>query len=166
MKLLFSLLAMLMLSKECDNKNVAATEANTDTTEQSQKMASMEKAQNEMTIIYEATTRGYFHKVWVTRDTIRSTNDRSMKTIEGYVCPEKDWNELMEAMADIKLTSLSELEAPSKAFQYDGAAMATFKVQDGDVIYSTPIFDNGNPPKSIANVVKKVLSLEEMVKKQ
>ncbi|WP_353779157.1 hypothetical protein [Winogradskyella sp. 3972H.M.0a.05] len=166
MKLLFSLLAILMLSKECENKNTSSASEEVNTTEQSQKMASMEKAQNEMTITYEASTRGYFHKVWVTKDTIRTTTDRYMKSIEGYPCPEKDWEELMEAMKDIKLTSLSELEPPSKAFQYDGAAMASLKVQDGDVIYATPIFDNGNPPKSIAAVVKKVLSLGEMVEKQ
>lgn len=164
MKVLFTVLALLVLNKECDNKNTAKT--NIDTTEQAQKTASSNAIQNTMTITYEANTRGFYEKVWISQEAINSTTSRDQKAEINKACPEADWNELMRLVSEVDIDGLASLEAPSKAFQYDGAAMATLKITQGDLVYTTPLFDHGNPPKAIAEVVKKVLSLNEMVKKQ
>lgn len=166
MKLFFSLLSILVLSKECNQQKQAVENASTEQSISTEQSSERQSIENKMTISYEASTRGFYEKVWVTKDAITVTNDRSAKDTKTYACPEKDWNELMEAIASIKLEHLAQLDVPSKAFQHDGAAMASLKVQDNDVIFSSPIFDHGNPPKSLATVVKKVLYLKEMVEKQ
>ena len=165
MKFLFGLLTLLVLNKECDNKNTATT-TNTDTTEQTQRMANSDISQDVMTITYEANTRGFYEKVWITQEAINTTTSRNQKSELHKACPKADWDELMRLVSEINIADLASLEAPSKAFQYDGAAMATLKVTQGDTVYTTPLFDHGNPPKTIAKVVKKVLSLNEMIKKQ
>ena len=167
MKLLFSLIALMMLSKECDNKN-STNELPETTMEQQEKLASFENAETQSgeIIMYEASTRGFYEKIWVTKDSIKISSDRSLKDVSGILCPESDWNELKAAMKDVELLSLHNIEVPSKKFQFDGAAMATLKVENGDMIFSSPIFDHGNPPETIGAVVKKVLSMAEMVKKQ
>lgn len=50
--------------------------------------------------------------------------------------------------------------------QVDGAAMATLTVEINRKTFETTIFGHGHPPKVISSLVKKVLSMKEMMAKQ
>ncbi|MDT0558594.1 hypothetical protein RM697_08050 [Ichthyenterobacterium sp. W332] len=168
MKLILSLLSILLLTKECDQKK-NETPSNSSTTEQvvvTEDMITNARMQTSTTVYYEASTRGFYEKVWVTKDSLYTTKDRANKDVNRYACSQQDWDELMLAMKEVTLGTLNDIDIPSKAFQYDGAAMATLKIQEDDAIYSSPIFDHGNPPKQLSNLVKKVLYLKEMAEKQ
>ena len=150
MKLVFGFLFILLVSNECHQKDSSKTNL----------------AQDDISISYEATTRGFYEKTTVTKDSIMFTNDRSLKKISVSKCNAEDWNELLTLLKDVEVKSLSQLEAPSTKHQVDAAALATFSVKINDETYETNVFDHGFPPKPISVLVNKVLSMKEMMAKQ
>ena len=122
--------------------------------------------QDEMTIIYVASTRGFYEKTWITKNSISFTTDRSLKNVMAFKCKEEDWNTLLTLLNEINLKELPELEAPSKNYQVDGAAMANLSIELNTETIQTQIFDHGNPPKAIFKLVNKVLSMKEMMAEQ
>ena len=61
---------------------------------------------------------------------------------------------------------MSTIEAPSKAFQYDGAMITNFIiVKDGET-YEVPPFDAGNPNEKIAPLVEMVLNIAKKSKEK
>lgn len=159
MKIIFSLIVLLMLNKECDQKKM-----NSQNTLASKETTSNQET-NSIKFTYRASTRGFFEIIWITKDTITISKDRDLIKTTSYSYPESDWQELMLLMNDLDLKNLENLEAPSKKFQYDGAAMATFKVNTNNEEFTTPGFDNGEPPKAIEAIVNKLLSIKNSVEK-
>lgn len=161
MKILFSLLAILMLNKECDQKKAMDDSTSVATTENSSKMM-----QDDTKISYEATTRGFYEKIWVAKDSITITADRNQKILMHYPTPEKDWNELTTLLKDVDIKDMPNLESPTKMRQYDGAAFATLAVTKDKMETKSNSFDHGHPPAAIEAVVNKVLSMKEMYEKK
>ncbi len=145
MKILFSLIVLFICSNECHHNN----------------SRSSVHAQDDMVITYEASTRGFYEKTWITKDSVSFSNDRNLATVKVVKCEGSDWNELTTLIKDINVEELPKLEAPSKMYQVDGAAMATLKIEMNNEVYETNIFDHGHPPKAISKLVNKVLSIKE-----
>lgn len=124
------------------------------------------KTYSDMVVTYEASTRGYFEIIQVSEDHVMTSNDRNLDVKQTANMPLKKWNELQSNIDRIDLNSLSTLEAPSLGHQTDRSAMATLKISAGGKTYQTPVFDNGNPPKSIENIVNMVISMKKMTEKQ
>lgn len=158
MKLLFSLLALIMLNKECDNTK-------TDGTKAAPKSDQSKVMQDAMIITYEASTRGFYEIIWISKDLISVSNDRDHIEKTSFATPAKDWNELMDVLNKIDLQTLPTLEAPTAMRHYDGAPFATLMVTQNIQETKTENFDHGHPPKPIEALVNKVLSMREMVKK-
>jgi len=112
-------------------------------------------------ITYTANTREFYEKIWVENGQLYFTNDRVAKKVISNPIPKKDNEILSNLIQDIEIKNLSNLKPPSKAFQYDGAAIAILEVETQSDTYQTASFDHGNPPKSIKNLVEKLLSLKE-----
>lgn len=157
MKLLFSLIAVLMLNKECNQKQSDSQET----------LALKETLSNQQTsglkITYKVNTRGFFEILWIDKNSITLSKDRNLIKTSTYKYPEKDWQELTELLSTVDIKNLPNLEAPSQKFQWDGAAMTTLKISVDDEDYETPIFDNGNPPKAIESIVNKLLTIKKSV---
>ncbi|HEX9827480.1 MAG TPA: hypothetical protein VGA80_12855 [Flavobacteriaceae bacterium] len=149
MKIIFGLLVLAICSNECRQQPYQISN----------------QVQDDMVITYEANTRGFYEKIWITKSSVSFSNDRSLKIVVSSKCQSEDWEDLVALMKEIKLQELPELEPPSKMHQYDGAAMATLKVELNNTVYKTKIFDHGHPPKAISQLVNKVLSIKEMVVK-
>jgi hypothetical protein len=109
---------------------------------------------------YTANSRGSHILIRITEKFINYKLNRNDELI-AIPNTAANWSELMTLMSKIELKSIPELEAPSKAHQYDGAAHATFSVykENDEKSLQTPTFDAGNPNKTIAPVVDKMLSL-------
>ncbi|WP_299884059.1 META domain-containing protein [uncultured Lacinutrix sp.] len=118
---------------------------------------------NNTTITYRAHTRGSFKKIILDNKTISvQDNVNGKPTLKS--CSNEDWSKLMNMVSDYNLKSLSTLEAPSKAFQYDGAPITNFTiVKDGNT-YDVPPFDAGNPHKDIAPLINMVLNIAKETK--
>lgn len=149
MKIVFGILVLFFFSKECNQQQTQTSNL----------------VQEDMTITYEASTRGFYEKTWITKDSVSFSNDRTLKEVFVSSCKNEDWEALVSLMKDIDIKTLSQLVAPSKMHQVDGAAMATFLVEMNNETYETNIFDHGHPPKSISVLVKKVLSIKEKMSK-
>lgn len=147
MKILFSLFVLIFLSKDCNQQHPQT----------------LIEFQDELTIIYEASTRGFYEKIWINKDSVSFSNDRSLNRVSVSKCKVEEWNTLAELLNEINLKELPDFEAPSKNYQVDGAAMATLTIELNDETFQTKIFDNGNPPKAIFKLVNKVLSMKEMM---
>lgn len=150
MKFFFGLLVLIFCFNECHEKH---------------SQISNYQEQDGMVITYEASTRGFYEKTWITKDSVLFSNDRNLKTVITSKCKSEDWKALMDLVKGINVEKLSELEAPTKMHQVDGAAMATLKVELNNEVYETNIFDHGHPPKVISQLVNKVLSIKEMMAK-
>ncbi|MGB6267664.1 MAG: META domain-containing protein [Olleya sp.] len=107
---------------------------------------------------YSEFTRGTFKMVKVTEKEITSQFSRSEKA-QTKPCDKTDWEKLKTLCNSFNISTLPNLEVPSKAHQFDGAAHATLTITDGEKTYTTLTFDGGNPPKEIADLVNKILDL-------
>ena len=122
---------------------------------------SEEKKRSDIILTYEANTRGFYEKIWVKHGQLSFTNDRLAKAVETHPVSKNDMKMLSDYTEQIDPKSLPDLEAPSKAFQYDGAAIATLKIENSKDSYITSAFDHGNPPQAIKALVEKLLSVKE-----
>ena len=121
---------------------------------------------NDLNITYNATTRGVFERIWIEGSTLKFTNDRALEDIKEFDIPKELLKELSAIYIETDIEGLPELDPPSRAFAYDGAAMATLEAKEVETTYKTKIFDHGNPTKPIIQLVTKVLSIKETMEKQ
>ena len=107
---------------------------------------------------YTAITRGSYTMVKAEKDAVTYQLSRTSKE-ETKACSKEDWETLKKLADNIDISTIDKLEPPSKAHQYDGAAIANLTITVGDKTYQTQSFDAGNPPKEIADIVSHLLSL-------
>lgn len=115
---------------------------------------------------YETTSRGFYEYISISKSNIAISNDRGLQSVSNYSCEESDWDALNNLIENTDLEALQMLKAPSDKRLSDAAAEATMAIKIGDVLYSSPAFDHGNPPKEIEALVNKMLSIKEKVLKQ
>lgn len=147
MKFLFSLLIILFMSKECNNKTNSSE---------------INQLQENITFEYTALSRGLYNRVVITHSTISIQKKRDSEAVTK-TCSKDDWAELMNLLKAIDLKHISKLEAPTQARLYDGAAIAQLTITQENVLFETNSFDHGKPPLEIEDLVKKILSLSENI---
>ena len=113
------------------------------------------------TIEYSAVTRGSFKQVKITNKTITFRNSRGEKPTTR-VCTEEEWATLSAMLQKIDVKRLPSLEPPSKAHQYDGAAIATLIITKDGETYQTQSFDAGNPNAAIEDLVNELIAQTEV----
>ena len=118
--------------------------------------------QDNISLEYTASSRGIYKQIFINKKTISSSNKRGGNSIIKD-CSEENWNSIIKHLKLIDAQNISTLKAPSKKFQFDGAAIAHLKITKGDKTYETPPFDHGNPPEEIAELVKEILSISENI---
>lgn len=111
---------------------------------------------------YTAHSRGFFHEITVSDGMISVQKNQASKVITKP-CSTAELDKLNNLLKDIDITSLSKLEPPTKAHQYDGAPIVNLKVTYQGKDFQTQSFDHGNPPKEIEALVKEILSLSQKI---
>ena len=121
------------------------------------------QAQNDIantTLLYTASTRGFFQKIVVINQKATVFRDRnSEKFPEERTISDKDWKEIIGYFEKIDLEKLPTLKDPTQKRFYDGAAIANLKVRYQDKNYETTDFDHEFPPAEIEKLVNKIVSL-------
>ncbi|WP_452225640.1 META domain-containing protein [Lacinutrix chionoecetis] len=149
----FTLEAGELLLKQGDNVMVSANKIMETTT--NNKMA-----QDYSTIEYTAVSRGFYYACKIENNTFSVKKNRNeeatIKTLNDNT--QTEINNLVNA---VDLASISELEAPTKAHQYDGAAIASLTITKDGKTYTSTSFDAGNPPEEIAELVNTLLKTAE-----
>ncbi|MCK8480291.1 hypothetical protein [Psychroserpens algicola] len=162
MKFILCFIFMLISAKECDSKTA---QKSTNTTSEVTALQSKKTSQIDTKITYQASTRGFFLKIWIEGDLIMVSKDNSLKSFETYPFPSEQKEAFLNLLSAIDKTELTTLETPSTTFQHDAAAMAWLEISDEEGSYRTKVFDHGNPPESIKEIVEKIQSLKSMVEK-
>ena len=164
MKLAIYILFVLITAKECD-KNKTQMVNNDTTTEIASESVEM-RLQENTTISYRASTRGFYLQIWIEGDSIKYTKDYNLKDMTTRQIPKKEKEAFIQLLSEIDETKLSDIESPSKTHQYDAAPAAFIEIKKGDEVYRTNSFDHGKPPKTLDALINKILSIKEMVEKQ
>ena len=147
MKLLITCLTLIVLA--CNSTKVS----NDSTLE--------EFGKNELKLIYQAHTRGFFEEVSITEKSIVFLNNRKRTNpINGSVTSEQ-WNVCIGLVDKIDLKSISQLTAPSNLRKIDRVPFAHLSIiKNGDTIKSSD-FDHKNPPKQLKELVDLIISIKE-----
>ena len=117
---------------------------------------------NPISFEYIASARNSYLNVIANNGAISKSKKRGGNPI-NKVCNDSDWYSLLILLKEVNLEKLPELKAPSKDFQFDGAAKSRLKVLSDGKTYETQPFDHGNPPKEIVELVKELLSISENI---
>jgi len=149
MKIILSLLTIILITRDCNNTVV-----------------SRNTQEQDITIIYQASSRGSFEEISVSIDSFSITTDRTRKDLTFYKTPSKDWNENLKLLEVIELNQLPNLKAPTSMRQYDGAAHATLIIKNKTEKIQSSTFDHGYPPDEIKALVEKLLSFKKLASKQ
>ena len=120
-----------------------------------------EFGQNELTIIYQAHTRGFFEEISISENSIVLFKDyEKLKPINGSISA-KEWKTCIDLVNAMDLNSISQLTAPSNLRQTDRVPFAHLSIiKKGDTIKSSD-FDHKNPPKELKALVDLILSIKE-----
>lgn len=125
--------------------------------------ASKEKSLKQLTSIeYTTSSRGSYQKI-VANKTGISKSKKKGKIAAAKAYDISKWNALLHILEATPLETIPNLEAPSKDFQFDGAAISRLKIISNGKTYETAPFDHGNPPKDIAELIKELVSISEMI---
>lgn len=141
MKFLLILLSLTIAQKSCNQSKI------------NQEVISIE---------YTAASRGFYKQVLINKANVLVSNKRNEEPIKQNYNADI-WEKIIKVLNKVDVKTISNLEAPSKAFQYDGAAITRLKIIYDGKTYETPPFDHGNPPKEIEEVVKEILSISENI---
>ena len=114
------------------------------------------------TFSYTAVSRGVYKSIQFNGQSLIHQINRSDSPVT-YNCTKEDLASIDKHINSIHLKSLPELESPSKAHQYDGAAGATLKIEHSGKSYETVTFDHGNPPSEISELINLILALTESI---
>lgn len=115
---------------------------------------------DDYSIEYSAITRGSYLNISIKDDSIISQKNRSSAP-ETRKCSQKETTDIFKKVALLNLEELQNLEPPSTAHQYDGAAGVTFTITKNGKTYRTKTFDAGKPNAEIEDLVNTILSMAE-----
>lgn len=118
--------------------------------------------QDTISIEYTAHSRGMYNHIVINNKTISVVDKRDTKpTIKP--CNQADWQNIIDLLKTIDIENIPNLKAPTEARFYDGAAMASLKINYNGKTYETTSFDHGHPPKNIEILVKEILSIAKNI---
>ena len=115
-------------------------------------------------IIYTASTRGFYTQVTIKDGIISIQKDRSHKAApETRKCTTAELNKLKTWLQDTNLNKLSTFEGPTQNRFTDAAANASLKItnENGET-FETPNFDHGSPNSNIKDFVDTILTMAKM----
>ena len=111
---------------------------------------------DELTITYEAATRGSSINLVATSTKLNYTNFEIKKEI---AVTSNFWNEITEITNKITLSNMSYLIPPSDGRAVDSALHATLSIRFDNKTYKSQTFDHGNPPKELKPLIDKLFSI-------
>ncbi len=125
-------------------------------------VATHEIVDNSLVFEYSASSRGSYKSITINSSRISVNGKRESKSIEKELSKEVR-SRLLALLEKVNLGSLSSLEPPSKAHQFDGAPLAQFKIIRDNKVYQVKPFDHGKPHPIIERLVKEILSISENI---
>lgn len=111
---------------------------------------------DDMTITYEARTRGSSIEIKATSTQINYKDNNTTKEIKPTA---EFWNDVTNTTKEINLSAIESFIPPSDSRTVDAALHATLSIAIDSEIYTSQTFDHGNPPKELKPLVDKLFSI-------
>ncbi|MGB1268818.1 MAG: hypothetical protein ACPG45_03705 [Flavobacteriaceae bacterium] len=159
MKITALIFSLFVLTSCCANKETVKSDNITENKMEADRLKLKTDALQESPIvIYGSHTRGYHFTLTVYNSyaTISKEYNGTPKKIE---VKHEDIIEIKDIISKLTLKDISSYEAPTKKRFYDGAPHTTISVFSSNEKFTSQTFDGGFPPKPLADLVNKVLSL-------
>jgi hypothetical protein len=148
MKYIFCLFSIVLFSKGCNDAKEETTKS----------------AQDDISITYEASTRGSYQKIDITKAQITVANDRSGNTITKE-CNEADWKEVVALLDKIDAEKLNGTTVKDEDIARDAAIPATLTIKYKDNTITSKTISHGNPPSYLAPLLTKIQAMAKAVDK-
>ncbi|MBC8754380.1 hypothetical protein H2O64_06835 [Kordia sp. YSTF-M3] len=148
MKYIFCLFSVVLFSKGCND-------AKTETTK---------SAQDDISITYEASSRGLYQKIDLSKAQITVANDRSGTTVTKE-CNEADWSEVVALLDKIDAEKLNGTTVKDEDIARDAAIPATLTIKYKDNTITSKTIAHGNPPSYLAPLLTKIQAMAKAVDK-
>lgn len=159
MKIAVLIFSICVLTSCCANKKTGQSESLlVDKTEIKETDFMQDDTQELPIAIYDSHTRGSHFTVTVYNSYITVVKEYKGKPLKLEVTSDEIAN-LKNIISELSLKDISTYEAPTQKRFYDGAPIASISVFSNDEKFSSKPFDGGFPPKPLADLVNKVLSL-------
>jgi len=149
MKYIYCIFSIVLFSKGCNDT------ATTETTK---------SAQDDISITYEASSRGLYQKIELTKAEIAVANDRSGHTTTK-ACNETDWNEIITLLDKIDSEKLNGTSIKEEDIARDAAIPATLTIKYKDNTITSKTFPHGNPPAYLAALLTKIQAMAKAIDK-
>ena len=109
MKLIFSFLAIVMLTESCNSnkKAITSTASLEESTNVEDRLAIQDQ---DVTITYRASTRGFFEVIEIKGDSVSFTKDYNLKNIDKVALPQEEKADIINLLSKIHINSITELE--------------------------------------------------------
>lgn len=117
---------------------------------------------NTLTFEYTTSTRSAYQAIKIDSTGTYIKHKRGAKPDSKNI-KKSSWDTLILLVEQIDIETLSSLEPPSKDHQFDGAALAHFKIIKNNITYQVAPFDAGKPHTVIAPLVKEILSIAKNI---
>ncbi|MFT6837785.1 MAG: hypothetical protein ACJAUO_001821 [Sediminicola sp.] len=111
-------------------------------------------------ITYTASTRGFYLHIEVNEENILIEKSREDISAVSKPMSNEKWQHIISLMSEFDVHKLDSMASPSHKSEVDAAAIANLEVETGNHLYSS-IFDHGNPPQPIKQLVEYMLTFSE-----
>jgi hypothetical protein len=150
MKYIFCLFSIVLFAKGCGDST--------------QETATMKNAQDDISITYEASTRGFYEKINLSKEQIAVAKDRNGTTATKD-CSEMDWKEVVQLLDKIDSEKMNGTTVIDEDIARDAAISGTLTIKYKDNTVSSKTFPHGNPPAYLAPLLTKIQAMAKAVDK-
>ncbi|WP_298419490.1 hypothetical protein [uncultured Kordia sp.] len=149
MKYLLCLFSITLFAKGCNNSETET----------------IKSAQDDISISYEASSRGFYQKVNLTKEKFSFTKIRDGKVSVQQEMSTEDWNEIIQLLDKIDSEKVKSNPAKEEDLARDAAIPATLAIKYKDNTVTTSSFGHGNPPETLAPLMNKIQAMIKAVDK-
>ncbi len=151
MKYVFVLLSITLFAKGCNDKKSDEE--------------TIQKAQDEISIQYEASTRGFYQKINIDKEQFSLTNIRGSKVSVQQEMAEEDWNAIVALLDKIDSEKLKKNYMSPDDVGRDAVVPAILQISYKENVVTNVEFGHGNPPKELAALMAKIEAMVNAVDK-
>ncbi|AXG69271.1 hypothetical protein KORDIASMS9_01491 [Kordia sp. SMS9] len=151
MKYLLVLFSITLFAKGCNDKNPDEE--------------TLKNAQDKISIQYEASTRGFYQKINLTKELFSLTKIRGGKVSVQQEVSEEDWNEIVTLLDKIDAEKLKKNYMNADDVGRDAVIPAILQISYKENVVTNVEFGHGNPPKALAALMTKIEAMANAVDK-
>ncbi|MEM6685247.1 MAG: hypothetical protein AAF617_05570 [Bacteroidota bacterium] len=151
MKYLLVLLSVTVFAKGCNNKNAD--------------QETLKTAQDDISIQYEVTTRGFYQKIELTKAQFSLTNITGGKVSVQQEVSEEDWNDIVQLLDKIDAEKLKKTYVNPDDLARDAVIPGKLVIRYKENEVASVDIADGNPPAVLAPLLNKLEAMANAVDK-